>query len=95
MHAVLFVCLRRTEARSSLQARKTVCDYLTQEGFDMDLRFAGRCDYFGVGGRYSGRLSLLRLRYQEPKVFDRFWKKYWMHQTTTDNGRRVRLDAGV
>lgn len=77
MHGVLYVCLPRSEARSSLQARKKVCEYLTQEGFDTQLRFSGHCDYFSVGGRrYSGRLSLLRLRQEQPKAFDRFWKKY-------------------
>ena len=40
MHGVLYVCLPRSEARSSLQARKKVCEYLTQEGFDTQLRFA-------------------------------------------------------
>jgi hypothetical protein len=60
-----------------LQARKKVCEYLTEEGFDTLLRFSGHCDYFSVGGeRYSGRLSLLHLRHEQPKVFARFWKRY-------------------
>ncbi|MGH7194148.1 MAG: hypothetical protein ACREJM_11570, partial [Candidatus Saccharimonadales bacterium] len=46
-----------------------------EEGFDTLLRFSGRCDYFSVGGRWSGRLTLLRLRHEQPKVFDRFWKR--------------------
>jgi|SRR5579872_486436 len=78
MHGVLYVCLPRSQARSSLQARKKVCEYLTQEGFDTQLRFSGHCDYFSVGGRYSGRLSLLRLRQEQPNQFDWFWKRYWM-----------------
>lgn len=78
MHGVLYVCIPRSQARSSLQARKKVCEYLTEEGFDTQLRFSGHCDYFSVGGRYSGRLSLLRLRQEQPKQFDRFWKRYWM-----------------
>jgi hypothetical protein len=78
MHGVLYVCLPRSQARSSLQARKKVCEYLNDEGFAQDLRFAGHCDYFSVGGRYSGRLGLLRLRYENRKQFDRFWKRYWM-----------------
>ena len=52
MHGVLYVCLPRSEARSSLQARKKVCEYLTQEGFDTQLRWSGCGDYFGVGGRW-------------------------------------------
>ena len=78
MHAVLYVCLPRSQARSSVQARKKVCEYLTEEGFDTQLRFSGHCDYFSVGGRYSGRLNLLRLRHEQPKPFERFWKRYWM-----------------
>jgi len=76
MHAVLYVCLPRSQARSSLQARKKVCEYLTEEGFDTQRRFSGHCYYFSVGGRCSGRLCLLRLRSEQPKVFDRFWKQY-------------------
>lgn len=78
MHAVLYVCLPRSQARSSLQARKKVCEYLNEEGFAQDLRFAGHCDYFSVGGRYSGRLNLLHLRQEQRRQFDRFWKRYWM-----------------
>src|SRR6516162_7395620 len=75
MHGVLYVCLPRFQAGSSLQARKKVCEYLTQEGFDTLRRFSGRCDYFMVGGRWSGRLSLLRLQHEQPKVMARFWKR--------------------
>jgi len=89
MHAVLYVCLRRAEARSSLQARKKVCEYLTQEGFDTELRFSGHCDYFKVGGRGSGRLSLLRLRYENPKLFDRYWKKYCSTDITGDQAKQL------
>jgi hypothetical protein len=59
-----------------MQARKKVCEYLSEEGFDTLRRFSGCCDYFGVGGRWSGRLVLLRLRHEQPKAFDRFWKRY-------------------
>jgi hypothetical protein len=75
MHFVVYVCLPRSQARNSLAARKRVCDYLTGEGCDTLLRFSGRCDYFSVGGRWSGRLTLLRLRHEQPKVFGRFWKR--------------------
>jgi hypothetical protein len=89
MHAILYVCLRRSEARSSSQARKKVCEYLTREGFDTDLRFSGHCDYFKVGGRGSGRLSLLRLRYEDPKRFDRFWKKYSTTEISSDQAKQL------
>jgi hypothetical protein len=76
MHYVLYVCIPRSEARSSLQARKQVCKYLLDEGFAQELRFAGHCDYFNVGGRYSGRLNVLRLRDEQPQQFTKFWKRY-------------------
>jgi hypothetical protein len=78
MHGILYVCLPRSQARSSLQARKKVCEYLTQENYDAtDPPFSGGCDYdyYSVGGRWSGRLSLLRLRHEQPRAFDRFWKR--------------------
>ena len=31
MHAVPYVCLPRPQARSSLQAQKRICEYLTEE----------------------------------------------------------------
>src|SRR5436190_1292066 len=89
MHGVLYVCLPRSQARSSLQARKKVCEYLNDEGFAQDLRFAGHCDYFSVGGRYSGRLSLLRLRQEQPKQFDRLWKRYWMMDIGEEESERL------
>jgi hypothetical protein len=85
MHGVLYVCLPRSQARSSLQVRKKVCEYLTEEGFDNQRRFSGHCDYFSVGGRrYSGRLSLLRLRHEQPKTFARFWKSYTSSSTSEE-----------
>ena len=89
MHGVLYVCLPRSQARSSLQARKKVSEYLTEEGFDTQLRFSGHCDYFSVGGRYSGRLNLLRLRQEQPRQFDRFWKRYWMKDIGADEAERL------
>jgi hypothetical protein len=89
MHGVLYVCLPRSQARSSLQARKKVCEYLTQEGFDTQLRFSGHCDYFSVGGRYSGRLSLLRLRQEQPRQFAQFWKRYWMKDIGEEEAERL------
>lgn len=74
MHTVLYVCLPRVEARTSYEARRKVSHYLTAEAFDTPLRFSGRCDYFSVGGRYSGRLTLLRLRDEQPDVFRKMWK---------------------
>jgi hypothetical protein len=93
MHAVLYVCLPRSKARTSLQARRKVCEYLTQEGFDTQLRFSGRCDYFSVGGRHSGRLALLRLRYEQPKQFDRLMKRYQMKSVDEAKAERLFREA--
>jgi hypothetical protein len=76
MHTLLYVCLPRSQARSSLQARKKVGQYLRDEGFDTQLRFSGKCDWFKVGGRWSGQLTLLRLQHEQPKRMDRFWHRY-------------------
>jgi len=91
MHSVLYVCLPRSQARNSLQARKKVCEYLTEEGFDNQRRFSGHCDYFSFGGRWSGRLPLLRLRSEQPKVFDRFWKQYGATSSSDEVDRLCRL----
>src|SRR5262249_22927889 len=93
MHGVLYVSLPRSQARSSLQARKKVCEYLNDEGFAQDLRFAGHCDYLSVGGRCSGRLSLLRLRQEQPKAFARFWKRYWMNDIGSEEAERMFREA--
>ena len=90
MHAVLYVCLPRSEARSSLRARQKVREYLTREGFDTELRFSGRCDYFSAGGRWSGQLVLLRLRHEQPKAFGRFWRGYGKAGTREGEERRFR-----
>lgn len=39
-------------------------------------RFCGICDYYSVGGRYSGMLNLLRLKQRHPRVFKRFLTRY-------------------
>lgn len=74
MHFLLYVCLPVEEAKTSLQARKRVCRYLEREHFVSRGRFCGKCDWFKVGGRYSGMLSLLRLKHQHPRIFKRFLK---------------------
>ncbi len=89
MHGVLYVCLPRSQARSSLQARKKVLQYLTDEGFAPLLRFSGHCDCFSVGGRNSGRLGLLRLRQEQRRQFDRFWKRYRMKDIGEEEAERL------
>jgi hypothetical protein len=86
MHSALYVCLPRAQARTSLRARELVCEYLTDEGFEAQGRFGGHCDYFKVGGRWSGRLTWLRLRNEQPQQFDRFWKQF--HTASSAAGRK-------
>src|SRR5262249_18029059 len=40
------------------------------------------------GGRYSGRLSLLRLRQEQPRQFARFWR-YWMKDISDEEAGRL------
>jgi hypothetical protein len=88
MHAALYVCLACSKARSSFQARKKTRAYLRHEGFDRRLRFSGCCDYFKIGGCWSGQLTLLRLRDECPRQFDRFWSQY---RAATSPARATRL----
>jgi hypothetical protein len=81
MHFLLYVCLPVEEAKTSLQARRRACRYLKQEHFISAGRFCGHCDYFSVGGRYSGMLTLLRLKGQHLKEFRLFLKQYRETQT--------------
>lgn len=75
MHFRLYVCLPMEEATNSLRARQGVSRYLKREGFDLETRFSGDCDYFSIGGRWSGSLTLLRLSQQHPRKFRRYWKE--------------------
>ena len=81
-HACLYTCLPRSAARTSLQARKKVTRYLSDEGFAPQTRFGGHCDYFSVGGHCSGYLTLLRLRDGHPRQFAKFWRL--LKQCTTE-----------
>jgi hypothetical protein len=76
MHFLLYVCLPVEEAKTSRQARRRACRYLKQEHFVRAGRFCGYCDYFSVGGCYSGMLTLLRLKGTYPIEFRQFLKQY-------------------
>jgi hypothetical protein len=75
MHFLLYVCLPRAEAPTSLLARKKACRYLDDEGFSLQLRLGGCCDCFCVGGRWSGQLTLLRLQHDHPRQLALFWRR--------------------
>lgn len=72
MHFILYVCLPTVKAKTSLQARKRVCRYLSEEQFVHNGRFCGLCDYFLVGGRYSGMLNMLRLKHHHPRQYKKY-----------------------
>lgn len=76
MHFLLYVCLPVEEAKTSLQARKRVFRYLNREHFVSRGRFCGQCDWFCIGGRYSGMLNMLRLKNQHPRKFKKIEKEY-------------------
>lgn len=85
MHFLLYVCLPTSEAKTSLQARQRVCRYLSEEQFIHNGRFCGLCDYFLVGGRYSGMLNMLRLKHHHPRKH----KQYLTHTNKVLNAKEV------
>lgn len=76
MLGTLFLGFDKEIANSSLEARRWAVEYLDEEGFTPVRRFGGEADNYGVGGRSSGLLQLLRLRHEQPKPFAKLWKKY-------------------
>lgn len=76
MHGTLFIGISRRYAKTGLAARKLACEYLDEEGFTPIREFGGVADYFSVGGRWSGALSLLKLKDSDPKHFARFWRQF-------------------
>jgi predicted transcriptional regulator len=91
MHFLLYVCVPVEEAKTSLQARRRACRYLKKEHFIRAGRFCGHCDYFSVGGRCSGMLTLLRLKGLHPSEFRAFLKQY----RETKGSRINKLDKRV
>ena len=68
MHAVLYVLVPKEEVNSSIDARRYVASWLASEGFVMadtgestGGRFKGVCDWFVIGGRWSGILTKVQL----------------------------------
>ena len=84
MHFLLYVCVPTGEAKTSLQARRRAIRYLNDEHFVHSGRFCGMCDYFSVGGRYSGMLNMLRLKQQHPRLFKQFRTRYLRAQTAQE-----------
>jgi hypothetical protein len=82
VHFILYVCLPLEQAQTGRQAREGAVQYLSEEGFHCEDdgeskgRFLGASDYFSVGDRYSGTLTLLRLKHLHPEKFGSFWKQY-------------------
>jgi hypothetical protein len=72
MHGTLYIGISSEYANASLAARKLACEYLDEEGFTPIRDFGGKADYYQVGGRCSGFLSLLKLKDSEPKQFAKF-----------------------
>src|SRR5262245_12379832 len=58
MHYRFLVTCERDVAETSVEARAYVLDTLRQEGFVGESRWGGGlCDWFVIGGRWSGDLS--------------------------------------
>lgn len=80
MHHRLFVLIPKSEAKSSIEARRFVYEWLISEGFVASAnRFSatGPADWFVIGGRWSGELTRALLDQKKLKEFrDEFEKKY-------------------
>lgn len=80
MHQRLFVLIPKSKAKSSIEARQFVCEWLIGEGFvARGGRFSstGPADWFVIGGRWSGELTRALLDQKKLKKFrDKFEKKY-------------------
>ena len=58
MHFRFLVTCSRDEAQNSAEARAHIFDFLHEEGFCGQGRWGGGvCDWFVIGGRWSGELS--------------------------------------
>src|SRR5687767_10665172 len=73
MHFCLYLCVPRSAANTS---RRAAAEYVDDENFASETRFGGVSDYFGVGGRWSGRLELLRLKDASAMKFRQFWTQF-------------------
>ena len=64
MHSLYFVKLKKDQARNSLEARQFTIQLLDEHGFASSDSYFGsaKADWFVVGGRWSGELSLLQLK---------------------------------
>jgi hypothetical protein len=63
MHTRFLVTLGKDEADDSQSAREYVYNALTEEGFVGTGRWSsGLCDWFVIGGRWSGLLSGMRAK---------------------------------
>jgi hypothetical protein len=75
----------------SKRVQKIVDEYLLTEGFASQGRFgSGYCDYYTIGGRWSGQLSKERLDMGERKEFEKLMEiKYkWAY----DNNKKEAIE---
>lgn len=64
MHSLYFAILGRRHAKSSKQARYYASQRLRELGFvdnEDHLFGSGKCDWFVIGGRWSGELQIIQL----------------------------------
>lgn len=75
MHHRYFVLTDKANAKTSLQARTYVESWLNEEGFAGEgTRFSSSfCDWFVIGGRWSGELVKRFLDQEKLKLF---WEEF-------------------
>jgi len=76
MHASLFVCIDVDIASNSREAREYVTQWLYDEGFVQQSTYFsnGVADYFVIGGRWSGILTLYSLPWKDLDEWSEFAK---------------------
>jgi hypothetical protein len=99
MHARFLVTFNKDEAETSLEARSYVTDYLQENGFVGEGRWGGgMADWFVIGGRWSGVLTLALLNQEKvTKVYKEFEATHgwWLggKEHVTEAQRREQMKA--
>jgi hypothetical protein len=99
MHYRFLVTFNKDEAETSLEARSYVMDYLQENGFVGEGRWGGGyADWFVIGGRWSGVLTLSLLNQKKvTKVQKEFEETHgwWLggQERVTEAQRREQMKA--
>jgi hypothetical protein len=99
MHYRFLVTFNKDEAETSLDARSYVMDYLQENGFAGEGRWGGGyADWFVIGGRWSGVLTLCLLNQEKVNKVQKEFEEthgWWLGGTehVTEDQRREQMRA--